>query len=280
MAVHAPSDLEIKGRNLSSEINERVGLLPNELNIQGGYQPETSPIYIYNIAPLEWGEAQGLKRAPNHPHLYMKPCPADKDYIQVGSITHPFPTADFDSNGVRFVRWENGYIEASRMLNPENPGIDQNWDSNGGQFRHPKGNLNAYGIFWSVNNPPLPEELAAARARLEKTFKNELKVVADAEASGVPLVQQSVVTRTAHAAAEYFSKNGEPLNFSWHRTDLRVKNEMAGKIECPNCAELINPKAATCRFCEAVIDEKRAKELFPDRFAKAGRDKKETTVVA
>lgn len=271
------SDLELKGLNKSAEINERTGVTPNHLNVQSGWEPQTTPIYIYNVGPLEFGEAQGIKRIPNHPHLFLKKCPTDKKYILVGSITNPFPIEDFDSNGNRFVRWENGYKEATRMLNPENPTLtDQDWTNPAAEFRHQKDNLNAFGLFWSVNCPPLDEEVAAARKRMEATFQKELKVMAEYESQGVPLASMPV-TRTAHAAAEYFSTGETPLNFSWHRTDLRVKNEIAGKIECPACFNLIHPKAATCTFCDAVFDEERAKKfhLGPYAVKSAGRQIKE-----
>jgi hypothetical protein len=244
-------------------------MTPNVLLVTDNYAPSSIPIYIFSVSPLPWGKEQGIQRVPNHPHLYIKACPPTEEYVLVGEVAHPFPVEDFDTNGIRFTRWTNGYLEAAKMLNPQNPGLDQDWD--GAQLDYPKNNLNSFGVFWSLSNPPKPEEVAAAKRRMEATFSKELAVLAQIERED-PASVKNAVTRTAHAAAEYFSqKNGDPLNFSWHNNNYRAKNDTFGKIECPNCYEKVHPKAAVCPHCSAILDEVRAKVLFPDRFSKVGR---------
>jgi hypothetical protein len=234
-------------------------MTPNVLRITDNYAPTSTPIYIYNVGPLDFGMEQGIQRVPNHPHLYIKACPTDKEVELVGEISHPFPVADFDSNGIRFTRWTNGYREATVMLNPQNPGLDQNWD--GGNLDFPKNNLNNYGIFWSESFPPKKEEVELARKRMEKTFSAELSTMEQIEREN-PASVKYAVTRTAIAAANYYSnKNGEPLNFSWYNTTYRPKSETFGKVECENCFNLIHPKTAKCSHCGLIRDKKRAIEL-------------------
>jgi hypothetical protein len=241
----------------STTVNQK--LFPNVLRVTENYAPKSTPIYIYNVGPLDWGREQGIQRVPNHPHLYFKACPSDKEFELVGEIGHPFPVEDFDTNGIRFTRWTDGYSEASKMLNPQNPGLDQNWD--GANLDFPKNNLNNYGIFWSESLPPKKEEIASAKKRLEATFAKELSIIEQIERED-PAAVKNAVTRTARAAANYFSnKNGEPLNFSWYNTTYRAKNETFGKVECENCFNLIHPKTAKCSFCGLVRDKKRALEL-------------------
>jgi hypothetical protein len=224
--------------------------------VQENYAPKSIPIYIYNVSPLEFNEP----RYPNHPHMLIRACPAGKEYILVNSLTHPFAENFRDENGNLMVRWVNGYREATRTLSPANPGVDQNFeDANPFNIN---GNLNNFGVFWSANNPPLPQELRAAKSRLEKTFKQELAELAKIESGvGGTNEAQARANNVSHAAANYYGQS-----FSWHRSDLVPKNTPAGQIECPNCEEKISASAAVCRHCNAVLDETRARKLFPDRF--------------
>jgi hypothetical protein len=237
---------------------------PNDIReIADNFSPTSIPIYVYNVSPLEFNEP----RYPNHPHMWIKPCPAAKEYVLVNSITHPFPENYRDENGNLLVRWTNGYREATRMLSPANPGSDQNWQTV--DPMNVGGNLNNFGVFWSVHNPPLPEELAAGRDRLGKTFKAELAELSKIESGvGGTAEAQARANNISHAAANYFG-----TSHSWHRSDLIPKGAKAGAtIECPNCMEQIAAIAAVCRHCDAVLDEDKARRLFPDRFRnKVGR---------
>jgi hypothetical protein len=239
--------------------------------IQESFSPETIPIYVYNVGPLEHNEP----RYPNHPHMLIRACPAAKEWILANSITHPFAENYRDENGTLLVRYVNGYREATKMLSPANPGVDQNFE----EFTpmNVGGNLNNFGVFWSVHNPPLPQELAAAKDRLEKTFKRELAELAKIESGvGGTAEAQARANSISHAAANYFD-----LSFSWHRSDLVPKNARAGNVECPNCDEMISANAAVCRHCNAVLDEEKAKKLFPDRFKRGpGRPSKEDEAAA
>jgi hypothetical protein len=257
-------------------------ILPNEFIPQRDrrFRPASTAIYIFNVSPMAWGKDDGVSRPPNHPHIYIKACPADKDYILTGNLQHPFPEFSFDTvNGKKKCEYTDGYIEATKMLNPMNNGVAdpdvpvdhpshpiavQNFDDPN-QFMV-GANLNKFGVFWSTHNPPLLEEVKAAKARLETTYREELKEMSRIEA-GVDGVNaaKARANKISYMAASYFNQST-----SWNGLALVPKLDNVGKIECPNCAEMVNPAAAVCRFCSAVLDETKARKLFPDRFKNPG----------
>jgi hypothetical protein len=161
-----------------------------------------------------------------------------------------------DQNGNRSFVYRDGFREVSRMLNPRNPGVDQNFDD--AASINQGGNLNLYGVFWSTHNPPLKEELDGARHRMEKSYRAELERMAAAK---TPDEARAMANNLSHAAADYFGISG-----SWHQTDIRLQKPAASQIDCPNCGEKIMVGAAVCRHCQAVLDEEKARKLFPDRF--------------
>ena len=211
-------------------------------------------IYVYNISTQEFNES----RPPNHPHLLIRRCPADQDYLIVGEEVHPFKELIEDQNGNKSYAYRDGFKEVSKMLNPRNPGIDQDFDD--ANSINVMGNLNQYGVFWSTHNPPLKEELAGARRRMEKSYRTELEKMAAIEARN-PDEARSTANNLSHAAAQYFR-----ISTSWHRSDLGERRPTNEQFDCPNCAEKIAVGAAVCRHCQAVLDETKARKLFPDRF--------------
>ena len=52
--------------------------------------------------------------------------------------------------------------------------------------------------------------------------------------------------------------------------ELKLEKEWAYEPqemnECPGCGRKVSPKAAVCSHCFAVLDEKKARQLYPDRF--------------
>jgi hypothetical protein len=244
--------------------------------IQENFAPKVTPIYVYNVSPIEFNEP----RYPNHPHMLIKACPADKAYILVNSITHPFSEAYRDENGNRLLRWTNGYREATRMLSPANPGTDQNFEEV--NPLNIAGNLNNFGVFWSVNNPPTKPELAAADARVEKSFQKELAELARIEAGpGGQAEAAGRANRISHAAVEHFNKfrpSGKKLSYSWHRTDLVPDRSEADKVDCGACGEPIRANARICIHCGAPTDPDKLEGWISQQFAEKrgpGRPPKE-----
>jgi hypothetical protein len=215
------------------------------------------PIYFYNVGPMEFSEP----RYPNHPRFFIPACPPGKPYVQAkGSITHPFREIREDQNGNRFPVLTNGYREAAKMLNPMNPGLDQDYHEP--SALNVNGNLNRMGVFWSVNNPPKAEELAAARARLEETFRQELSDMVSVETQEGPEGARARANRLSRAAASYFGQS-----YSWHRTDLVPKDVNVGKVPCWACGEEIRPAALLCMHCGAPMAEAKRASWLEQKFA-------------
>jgi hypothetical protein len=254
---------EIAARHAAA-VNEQFFPV-NITEIQENFAPSSTPIYVYNVAPLEFNEP----RFPNHPHMLIRACPTDEAYTLVNSITHPFPESYRDENGNRLVRWINGYREATRMLAPGNPGTDQNFsDVNA---LNVGGNLNNFGVFWSTNNPPTSQELKAARKRMETTFQNELSELAKIEA-GPGGVNEAAgrANRISHAAVEHFNKfrlAGKKLSYSWHRTDLVPDQAEMNKVNCGACGESIQPTARICIHCGAPTDNEKLERWIEQKFS-------------
>jgi len=252
----------------SVEVNE--ALFPSVVYDVIKSEKPRIPIYIYNTANLY----HNVQRPPNHPRLYIKACPPGEPWVLVGQIQHPFTEVDYDQNGNKIVNDNlDGFKEATRMLNPLNWGTDQNVDTDVSELGAASygQNLNSYGVFWSVNYPPTDQELAAARARVEKTFLRELATLTEIEAKDPKGVFERV-NRISHAAAEMF-----PEDRTWHRTNLKEKTSF-GKLPCPACGEPINKGAIICKSCDAVFDEEAARKFFPGKFSKAGRPPKKEEV--
>ena len=255
--------MRARARKLESDANDAI--FPNVITeIQETFTPQKTTIYVYNISKIEFN----FPRPPNWPHLLIRACPQNKPYLLVGQLEHPYAQFTEDQNGNRKVEYKNGYREATVMLSPMNPGVDQNFDSP--DPLDVGGNLNNYGVFWSANNPPHPQELEAARKRMEKTYRQELDVMAGLEAKS-PEEAKDRANNISHAAANYFGRS-----YSWHRSDL-VPAEGA-KVPCDVCGELIQPVAKICVHCGAPTDEEKQAQWLEDRYAAKrgpGRPKQE-----
>lgn len=222
--------------------------------IQESFGQEAVPVYLYNIGNQEFN----TPRPPNHPHLLIRACPKGEEWILAGQITHPFKEVEYDQNGKKRINLTDGRREAQRMINPSNPGLNQDFDEV--DALHIGGNFNNYGVFWSMNHPPRPEDLSAARARMEKTYRKRLEVMAGIEAKS-PDDARQMATITDHCAADYFG-----VSTSWHRTDLIPKNTDAGKVDCAVCGEKIFAAAKLCVHCGAPTDEERQERWLEAKF--------------
>ena len=246
----------------SAELAQRQNevYFPNMVsNISPTFDAPVIPIYIYNISTLELKD----QRAPNHPHLWIKACPQGDAWVLAGSITHPFSQVEYDQNGIKRIDHVDGYREATVMLSPMNPGKDQNFTSP--DPLNVGGNWNDYGVFWSINNPPTEQELAAARQRMERTYKAELAKMARIEAKN-PQDALDIANDISHAAAAYYGEST-----GWHRSNLVPKT--AGKTECGACGEAIQARARICIHCGAPTDPEKLEKWIDKQFREPGRPK-------
>lgn len=149
--------------------NEKIN--PNVISDVGTtFGAPIVPIHFYNVSALGWEDIHQICRPPVFPHVFLRACPEGQRYIKAcQDMQHPFPQAFEGQNGEKLIRYVDGYIEAAKFLCPENPGTDQDFSVQNGL--NIGNNLNEYGIFWSVNEPPLESEIDAAVRRLENTSR-------------------------------------------------------------------------------------------------------------
>ena len=240
-----------KGDEIARAQNEAY-FPPVIAEVQQDFGIKSVPIYIFNVAPLE----HNSPRPPNHPHLFIRACPKNKPYILVGQIEHPFREVSRDQNGNQKVNLTDGYREATKMLNPMNPGTDQNFAEEGFMAG---GNLNNYGVFWSKHNPPLDEEVSAARKRMERKFGESLDLMMKIEAEEGAAALPGRVDRVAHAAADYFGRT-----FSWHQRF--VPDTKPNQVACQACGESISAVARICKECGAPTDPAKLDVWLTERF--------------
>ena len=240
-------------KNLSGPVPSIMHMNADDLRPQ-----KLDDIFFYNIAPQDFT----VSMPPNHPRMLFKRCPRSKPYVMVGRLTHPYEEYREDQNFNRVSTWTNGYREAMKVLCPLNPGTDQDWDDP--NTLHQGGNLCRFGVFWSTHNPPLEEELEAARNRLEASYRAEIESLVAIEAEGGPDAARARANRLSHAAAEYFNQS-----FSWHRSDLSQKKD-AGKVDCTACGEKIMAKAKLCIHCGAPTDPEKQDAWLKAQFERRG----------
>ena len=223
---------------------------------------EQKTIYIYNIAR----RVLSRKLPPNHPTLHFAACPKNQPYTLVYTLTHPYLQPEFDIQGMRTATYQSGYREAIVILNPtnpssgENPIKDQDFELPGSV--NEGANFNKYGLFFSTHNPPRKEELEAAKARLEKTYRAELERMNKARSAEEAI---NMANSLSHAAADYFGKS-----FVWHQSDLEVKAAPVedDRMPCGECGESIKRIAKSCKECGAPTDPEELKGYQAQRKAR------------
>lgn len=223
----------------------------------------TRPLYIYNVSAVKLD----INRPPNFPRMLIKPCPEDQEYIQVGSSTHPFIESFYDTEGLRNIRPVDGIREVSRLLCPFSPITSKDVKSDSDVIKVQNLEIDTYlsegdqynkiGVFWSFNNPPKPEEIEAAVARMEKTYKQELSKMSQLEMEN-PANAMASANRLSRAAADYFDENT-----SWHKTIFKKAAQTAkaqaekNYKSCEDCGfDDIPEKAKKCFHCGLRFEEK------------------------
>lgn len=207
-------------------------------------RPPDYHLHVYNIVP----RAFEIRRPPNFPLIKLAACPVGQPYAKVAIIPNIVNEkwTDADSGETR-VRGIPGERFATDLLNPCNLGIDcfqeindeaASWIDGGSDDKTRRG------VFWTVNDPPTPAELALAKERLEKHYRKLL-----VEADDLDINQnRKGIGMEHHLAADYF-KYRKP----WHQ--IAELPEL-----CPNCAEAITKGVAYHRNSmgeRCVIDWKR-----------------------
>lgn len=128
-------------------------------------------IWIYNVSVLDFEANTSLG-------LVKFPSKGSKRYAVATSLPENVmhPRYNVDSNEVHGV-YTYGARVAMDMINPGNLGLDQDEKPVQGDLTSQSmgRDLGAKGVFWSLHNPPLEKELAAARKRMKTRYKNLLQ---------------------------------------------------------------------------------------------------------
>jgi len=208
-------------------------------------------IYIFNISTIDWPPiAKGSVAT-----FKIQPCELGEPY----SKPLVLPSVVLDSY---FIESEmkthsvSGEYMAQDIIHPT---IGKTWSF--GQ------NLDDFGVFWTKNAVPSAEELAAARRKMEETFRKLLVMATSIETSG----RLEDITPLMRIAASYFGED-------------RPWNKIYKKLsECPNCGEPAKPGIIT-HSCGYIFDLDRAMiggTLDPERYKvlKALREKEQAPTV-
>jgi hypothetical protein len=146
---------------------------------------------------------------------------------------------------------QDGRFLAQDALNPEDPA--GNWrtmrEIGAGLAANENTNLYRLGCFWITAKTreelyPNEEEIETAHTRLEATYNTLIEDANLLFLTGADGQRQ--IGHTHRRAANYFG-----IETEWNKKYTR-------KIACPNCAEPLNPAAATCTKCPAVLNWERA----------------------
>lgn len=185
-------------------------------------------VYLYNVSETKFT----VNRSPVVAEMVLRAKESGEDYKLVGQFPQPLlvPVGNLDSNEI-----ELKPVDARRfamdICNPDNWGLDQNavidpkQGTSGGT-----NNLGKKGLFWSLNNPPKPEEVKMAVNRMESFYKSKLEEARTVEVSA-PAKLSETLSPEHHQAADYFGEQ-----FSWH-------GKKSKPADCPQCGARIQAGA-------------------------------------
>lgn len=128
------------------------------------------------------------------------------------------------------------------IVNPENLTLDQ--DAVVKHFVSRGNDLGSKGVFWSLNEVPTEEEIAAAIARMEKYYK---QIVSDANTveAASPKDLPDTLTPEHHAAADYLTHHFG-TQVKWHTAMSRLE-------DCELCGEKVKAGIAFHRTDEGGV---------------------------
>lgn len=135
---------------------------------------EQNKVYIYNVSRSSFDRS--------HPVLGKNVIPGIKGkekYTLFTSIpeTIAVPKDFLESPNTLDISINDGKRVAMDFINPDNLGLDQNVKSTMYSLSVDTNNFGKRGLFWSMHNPPLKEEVAAARKRMATYYKSLLEKV-------------------------------------------------------------------------------------------------------
>jgi hypothetical protein len=187
-------------------------------------------IYIYNLGPMlhvvEKGSAGTFRIVGNE---------GDRPYSEPLVLPSVWRDTYFIEQEMK-THSVSGEFMAIDIVHPVTAsyGAGKTWWSFGA-------NLDDLGVFWTRNNPPLDAEVAAARTKMEATYRKLLQMAASIEAAG----RIDDITPLMRIAASYFGED-RPWNRIYKKTQ-----------ECPGCGEAAKPGIIR-HPCGYIFDPDRA----------------------
>jgi hypothetical protein len=192
-------------------------------------------VYVYSVYDLP------LTRdlAPLLKHTVIPPRPEKKkgSYALCRSFMHPFPQAEKNQDGADVVYYSDALRVALNVICPGHvtPNLDEKINQN--DVYSEGNNYALLGVFYSMTNPPKPEEIAAAEARRDKTYRKVLVDARAAEASNPASLygdkrSQGILTPVHHVAADAMGES-----FSWHKASQAAET-------CEVCGDNVKPGTA------------------------------------
>lgn len=206
-----------------------------ELNGSMVYTPDSGmfahdpphKVYIYNLGPIEHRVERGSAGT-----FILKPCESGESYALAWTLPSVWRDSYFIEQEMK-THAVSGEFMAQDICCPITAG-GKSWWSFGAD-------LTALGVFWSKSNPPTDAELAAARLKMETTYRKQLSQAASIEAAG----RIDDITPLMRIAASYFGEDR-----SWNKIYKKTS-------ECPGCGEAA--KVGIIRHpCGYVFDPDRA----------------------
>lgn len=194
-------------------------------------------VYIYNISESTFK----VSRSPIIQQMTIGGRKRGERYTLVTKLPQPMltPKVSIDSDELDITAMDTRRF-VTDLLNPDNLGIDQDAVIDSKSITAQGNNLGAKGVFWSLNNPPLKEEVDRAYARMEAYYNRLIEETKAVEVSS-PASLQSFLGPEHHAAVDYFG-----IETSWHGKRSRP-------MDCPNCGERIKEGAAFHKTDEGVF---------------------------
>ena len=202
------------------------------------YTPDTAAwgpdpdykVYVYNLGPVEHTVERGSAGT-----FILKACEPGETYALAWTLPSVWRDSFFVEQEMK-THSVSGEFMAQDIVHPITApiGAGKTWWSMGA-------NLDDLGVFWTRNNPPTESELAAARQKMEVTYRRMLSMAASIEAAG----RIDDITPLMRIAASYFGEDR-----SWNKIYKKT-------AECPGCGEAA--KVGIIRHpCGYVFDPDRA----------------------
>jgi len=204
-------------------------------------------VYVFSTYP----EELRIERPTAHPSYVIPGCAKDEPYskpLKIPDIIQ-YPAQIAGSSEIT-TRGIDGRFVAQDLLNPDNASGD--WRTqrpmNAANMSNEGTNLYALGVWWTLNEKPKDDEVAAARGKMEATF-NDLIDRANALHMAGDLNSIREITRQMRIAATYFS-----IETPWNKTHGSTK-------ECHGCGTMNSARAVVCSKCPATFNWEKAMEL-------------------